>query len=63
MEMALEWARQEGAQCMPGVSEASSDQFARNLWRITFHNRVPTNAIVFFYERATKRLFYIDFAT
>ena len=63
MQMALESARQEGAQCMPEAVEANSDRFARNLWRITFNNRVPTEAVVFLYEPATKRLFYIDFAT
>jgi len=63
VEIALEWARQEGAQCMPDADSASSDRFARNLWRITFNNRLPIQAVVFFYERATRRLFFVDFAT
>lgn len=63
MKMAIESARQEGGKCMPEALDANSDRFVRNLWRTTFNNRIPTAAIIFFYEQASRRLFFIDFST
>lgn len=63
LNAALEWARGSGAECLPDAAQANSVRFVRYFRSVTFDERSPAAGIVFLYEPASRRLYYIDFAT
>jgi len=63
LRAALEWARGSGAECMPDAQQANSERFVRYFRSVTFDDRSPSAGILFLYEPAARRLYYIDFAT
>lgn len=60
---ALDQARASGARCMPATERALTADFARNFTAVAFDRGVPSAAVIFLYEPATRRLYYIDFAS
>lgn len=60
---ALDQAVAHGARCLPGAARANSGEFARNFAAVEFDRRLPNAAVIFLYERATRRFYYVDFAS
>lgn len=63
LRAALEWARGSGAECLPDPEQANSVRFMRYFRSVTFDDRSPAAGVVFLYEPAARRLYFIDFAT
>jgi hypothetical protein len=63
LNAALEWARGSGAECLPDAQQANSVRFVRYFRSVTFDDRSPAAGVVFLYDPAARRLYYIDFAT
>ncbi len=60
---ALEQAGAHGARCLPEAARANTAEFARNFAAVEFDRRLPNAAAIFLYEWATRRLYYVDFAS
>lgn len=60
---ALDQAGARAARCLPDAIRANSAEFARHFAALEFERRLPNAAVIFLYEWATRRLYYIDFAS
>lgn len=60
---ALEQAGAHGARCLPDAARANTAGFARHFAAVGFDRRLPNAAVIFLYEWATRRLYYVDFAS
>lgn len=61
--LALEQAGAHGARCLPDAARANSLEFSRHFAAVEFDRRLPNAAVIFLYEWATRRSYYIDFAS
>lgn len=60
---ALSQAGVHAARCLPDAARANSVEFARHFAAVEFDRRSPNAAVIFLYEWATQRLYYLDFAS
>jgi len=63
LQTALARRTQQDENCLPTQAVANSTAITRNFRQVVISDRAPTAAIIFLYQPATKRLFYLDFKT
>lgn len=63
LESALVKGEHELGDCLPKQVSANSTAIARNFRQVVVWYRTPTAAVIFLYDAATRRLFYLDFKT
>jgi hypothetical protein len=63
LDQALDWAKHQGATCLPSYDLANSKQTMILFTSMTTHGRNPAGAKILLLQPSTKRLFYVSFDT